>query len=233
MKAFAAAATCSRGWSLRICTSRDPITTDWIKTLNADQPRTALVGSVFELLDRTEDEQPAAIVIVTDGRDNASSRSFADLATKARDRKIPLLIYGVGSSSFGQLRLRDASVPESVFLDDIVVVPVRYAVKGIAEGCVLAGCALVGGETAEHPGLLGEDDFDVAGAGTGVVEADRLLGPDRIRTGDAVNTSIAVRGSWGDGVPRQSRHRGDLHGAHPEPTMLAFCVTSHTTGAAP
>jgi len=66
--------------------------------------------------------------------------------------------------------------------------PERVAaiVKGIAEGCVLAGCALVGGETAEHPGLLGPDDFDVAGAGTGVVEADRLLGADRIRTGDAV-----------------------------------------------
>jgi phosphoribosylformylglycinamidine cyclo-ligase len=44
----------------------------------------------------------------------------------------------------------------------------------------------VGGETAEHPGLLGPDDFDVAGAGTGAVEADRLLGPDRIREGDAV-----------------------------------------------
>jgi phosphoribosylformylglycinamidine cyclo-ligase len=66
--------------------------------------------------------------------------------------------------------------------------PERVAaiVKGIAEGCVLAGCALVGGETAEHPGLLGPDDFDVAGAGTGAVEADRLLGPDRIREGDAV-----------------------------------------------
>jgi phosphoribosylformylglycinamidine cyclo-ligase len=51
---------------------------------------------------------------------------------------------------------------------------------------VLAGTALVGGETAEHPGLLGPDDFDVAGAGTGVVEADRLLGPERIRKGDAV-----------------------------------------------
>ncbi len=44
----------------------------------------------------------------------------------------------------------------------------------------------MGGETAEHPGLLGPDDFDVAGAGTGVVEYDRLLGADRIRTGDAV-----------------------------------------------
>ncbi|MEU3999100.1 phosphoribosylformylglycinamidine cyclo-ligase [Streptomyces fungicidicus] len=81
---------------------------------------------------------------------------------------------------------------EPLFMTDYICVgkvhPERVAaiVKGIAEGCVLAGCALVGGETAEHPGLLGPDDFDVAGAGTGVVEADRLLGPERIRTGDAV-----------------------------------------------
>ncbi|CAM5390050.1 Phosphoribosylformylglycinamidine cyclo-ligase [Streptomyces badius] len=81
---------------------------------------------------------------------------------------------------------------EPLFMTDYICVgkvhPERVAaiVKGIAEGCVLAGCALVGGETAEHPGLLGPDDFDVAGAGTGVVEADRLLGPDRIREGDAV-----------------------------------------------
>ncbi|MFJ3906544.1 phosphoribosylformylglycinamidine cyclo-ligase [Streptomyces sp. NPDC090025] len=81
---------------------------------------------------------------------------------------------------------------EPLFMTDYICVgkvhPERVAaiVKGIAEGCVLAGCALVGGETAEHPGLLGPDDFDVAGAGTGVVEHDLLLGPDRIRTGDAV-----------------------------------------------
>ncbi|MGC8920041.1 phosphoribosylformylglycinamidine cyclo-ligase [Streptomyces sp. PG2] len=81
---------------------------------------------------------------------------------------------------------------EPLFMTDYICVgkvhPERVAaiVKGIAEGCVLAGCALVGGETAEHPGLLGPDDFDVAGAGTGAVEADRLLGPDRIREGDAV-----------------------------------------------
>src|SRR3954471_16132538 len=87
---------------------------------------------------------------------------------------------------------------EPLFMTDYICVgkvhPERVAaiVKGIAEGCVLAGCALVGGETAEHPGLLGPDDFDVAGAGTGVVEADRLLGADRIRTGDAV---IAIESS--------------------------------------
>jgi phosphoribosylformylglycinamidine cyclo-ligase len=81
---------------------------------------------------------------------------------------------------------------EPLFMTDYVcvgkVVPERVAqiVKGIAEGCVLAGCALVGGETAEHPGLLGPDEYDVAGAGTGVVEADAVLGADRIRKGDAV-----------------------------------------------
>ena len=81
---------------------------------------------------------------------------------------------------------------EPLFMTDYIacgrVVPERIAavVKGIAEGCVLAGCALVGGETAEHPGLLGPDDYDVAGAGTGVVEADRVLGPDRVRAGDVL-----------------------------------------------
>ncbi len=81
---------------------------------------------------------------------------------------------------------------EPLFVTDYIacgrVVPERIAsiVSGIAEGCRLAGAALVGGETAEHPGLLGPDEYDVAGATTGVVEADALLGPDRVREGDAV-----------------------------------------------
>ncbi|WP_405819536.1 phosphoribosylformylglycinamidine cyclo-ligase [Streptomyces sp. NBC_01390] len=93
---------------------------------------------------------------------------------------------------------------EPLFMTDYICVgkvhPERVAaiVKGIAEGCVLAGCALVGGETAEHPGLLGPDDFDVAGAGTGVVEADRVLGADRIRTGDAV-IAMAASGLHSNG----------------------------------
>jgi len=81
---------------------------------------------------------------------------------------------------------------EPLFMTDYIatgrVVPERIAaiVKGIAEACVEAGCALIGGETAEHPGLLDPDDYDVAGATTGVVEADRLLGPGRVRPGDVV-----------------------------------------------
>ncbi len=81
---------------------------------------------------------------------------------------------------------------EPLFLTDYVVCgqirPERVAaiVGGVAEGCVRAGCALIGGETAEHPGHLGPDDFDLAGAATGVVESERLLGAHRVRPGDMV-----------------------------------------------
>jgi phosphoribosylformylglycinamidine cyclo-ligase len=87
---------------------------------------------------------------------------------------------------------------EPLFLTDYIatgrVVPERIAaiVQGIAEACVEAGCALVGGETAEHPGLLGPDEYDVAGSTTGVVEAAHVLGPGRVRPGDAV---VAMRSS--------------------------------------
>jgi phosphoribosylformylglycinamidine cyclo-ligase len=79
-----------------------------------------------------------------------------------------------------------------LFMTDYIatgkLIPERIAdiVAGIARGCAETGTALVGGETAEHPGLLGPNDYDVAGAATGVVEADRILGADRVRDGDVV-----------------------------------------------
>lgn len=87
---------------------------------------------------------------------------------------------------------------EPLFLQDYIavgrVVPerVQAIVAGIAEGCVLAGCALLGGETAEHPGLMEPDHYDLSATGVGVVEADDVLGPERVRPGDVV---IAMRSS--------------------------------------
>ncbi len=81
---------------------------------------------------------------------------------------------------------------EPLFLQDYLacgsVVPERIAtiVEGIATGCELAGCALVGGETAEHPGLLPADAYDLAATGVGVVEEDLVLGAHRVREGDVV-----------------------------------------------
>ncbi|MBF4584961.1 MULTISPECIES: phosphoribosylformylglycinamidine cyclo-ligase [unclassified Curtobacterium] len=79
-----------------------------------------------------------------------------------------------------------------LFMTDYIacgrVVPNRIAdiVAGIARGCSATGTALVGGETAEHPGLLGPDDYDVAGAATGVVEAGSQLGAHLVQDGDVV-----------------------------------------------
>ncbi|MGD7001381.1 phosphoribosylformylglycinamidine cyclo-ligase [Corynebacterium halotolerans] len=81
---------------------------------------------------------------------------------------------------------------EPLFLQDYIavgkVVPEHVAeiVSGIAEGCVQAGAALLGGETAEHPGVMAEGDYDISATAVGVVEADELLGPDRVRSGDVI-----------------------------------------------
>jgi phosphoribosylformylglycinamidine cyclo-ligase len=81
---------------------------------------------------------------------------------------------------------------EPLFMTDYIavgkVIPERIAdiVAGIARGCEKAGTALIGGETAEHPGLLGEDEFDIAGAATGAVDAELQLGAHRVKAGDAI-----------------------------------------------
>lgn len=68
------------------------------------------------------------------------------------------------------------------------VVPERIAaiVTGIARACEATGTPLIGGETAEHPGVMEPDDYDIAGAATGVVDADMLLGPERVGDGDVL-----------------------------------------------
>jgi phosphoribosylformylglycinamidine cyclo-ligase len=79
-----------------------------------------------------------------------------------------------------------------LFMTDYIacgtVVPERIAeiVAGIARGCAATGTALIGGETAEHPGLLAPNEYDIAGAAVGVVEADAVRGPDRVVAGDIV-----------------------------------------------
>ena len=81
---------------------------------------------------------------------------------------------------------------EPLFLTDYIatgrVVPEKIAaiVSGVAEGCVQAGCALVGGETAEHPGVMAPDEYDISGAAVGVVNADSVLGPERVCAGDVL-----------------------------------------------
>ncbi len=69
---------------------------------------------------------------------------------------------------------------------------IAQIVSGVAEGCVQAGCALIGGETAEHPGLMPLDEYDLAGFSVGVVDKDKILNPDFQKAGDVL---IAIKSS--------------------------------------
>lgn len=77
------------------------------------------------------------------------------------------------------------------FLDYVAVgknVPSRIEaiVSGVTEGCRQAGCALIGGETAEHPGIMAPEDYDLAGFSVGIVDKGDIIDPDRVRSGDVV-----------------------------------------------
>lgn len=80
------------------------------------------------------------------------------------------------------------------------VVPERIAdiVRGVAQACEYVGVPLLGGETAEHPGVMDPDDYDIAGAATGVVEAEAVLGAERVKAGD-IAVAIAASGLHSNG----------------------------------
>ena len=137
-------------------------------------------GGLFEL-DLSRYEQP----VLVSGTDGVGTK--VDLARR-------LGILDTVGIDLVAMVVDDLVVPgaEPLFFNDYVSVgkldPERVAdlVRGIAEGCAQANCALVGGETAEHPGLLADDEFDLAGFGVGIVEKDAILGSHRVRPGDAV-----------------------------------------------
>ena len=93
---------------------------------------------------------------------------------------------------------------EPLFFQDYIatgkVVPEKMAdiVSGVAEGCVKAGCALIGGEMAEHPGVMGADDYDLAGFCVGVVEKDRMIDGSTLKPEDKI-IGIASSGLHSNG----------------------------------
>ncbi|MFN8125994.1 MAG: phosphoribosylformylglycinamidine cyclo-ligase [Candidatus Nanopelagicales bacterium] len=121
---------------------------------------------------------------------------------------------------------------EPLFLTDYIacgqVDPERIAtiVGGIAAGCAEAGCALLGGETAEHPGLMAPDEYDLAAAGTAVVEADQMLGPDRVQAGDVV-IGLASSGLHSNGY---SLARAVLMGDDPSRLEVTVPELGRTVG---
>ncbi|MEQ0573993.1 phosphoribosylformylglycinamidine cyclo-ligase [Mycobacterium tuberculosis] len=137
---------------------------------------------------------------------------FAGLFTLRGDYREPVLAassYGVGTKlAIAQAMDKHDTVgldlvamvvddlvvcgAEPLFLLDYIavgrIVPERLSaiVAGIADGCMRAGCALLGGETAEHPGLIEPDHYDISATGIGLVEGDNVLGPDRGKPGGVI-----------------------------------------------
>ena len=110
------------------------------------------------------------------------------------------------------------------FLDYIAIgknEPEKVAalVSGVAEGCVKAGCALIGGETAEHPGTMAPEDYDLAGFSVGLVDKSRILDPNTVREGDVI-LALASSGLHSNGFSLVRKvfdvERADLSARIPE-----------------
>ncbi len=106
--------------------------------------QTALADSLREVLVRSGGELPAGIVVLTDGRDNASKLTLSEAAEACRDKGVPLFIYGVGTSSGGVLQIKDVSLPNTIFVDDKpdvkddpIEIAVRWRCRGFKQGTVL------------------------------------------------------------------------------------------------
>lgn len=96
--------------------------------------RTALADSIIKILQSKNADPPSAIVVVTDGQDNASKFTLQEAAIECARHGIPLHIYGVGSSEGGQLQLKELGAPDTLFVDDNVSIPLRWRAQGFKKG---------------------------------------------------------------------------------------------------
>ena len=131
--------------------------------MSAVDARTALADSVVKILESKDADLPSAIVVVSDGQDNASKFTILEAAEKCRDLRVPLHIYGVGSSEGGQLQLKEVSAPDTLFVEDTVSIPLRWRAQGFKKGTVEITLRLGGKEIAKKTFQLqtGEDLRDV------------------------------------------------------------------------
>lgn len=118
----------------------------WLANLTSEDPKTNVTDSINDIFQRDEKDLPSAIVLMTDGRDNGSTMVWNDVIAESKRLGVPIHIYGIGGSAQGYLQLKDATIQDTVFIEDKVTVPVRYWVKGIRAGDVELTLTL-GGKT--------------------------------------------------------------------------------------
>jgi hypothetical protein len=140
-------------------TKRRPGADRILAGFQADEARTALADAIQEILQRKDGDLPAAIVVMTDGLDNASKFTLEEAARECARLAVPLHIYGVGSSEAGNLQLKEVALPETIFFDDILAIPVRWRAQGFKKGTVEITLSLDGKVVSQRevPVQSGED----------------------------------------------------------------------------
>jgi uncharacterized membrane protein len=142
------------GQRLRGAAGEQPI------SFTADDPRTALADAINELLNQRDGDPPAAIVVVSDGIDNASKLPFEEVARECARLGVPLHIWGVGSSESGILSLRDAAIPDTLFYDDTVSIPVSFRARGFKPGSkVIVAASLSGKSVASREATVKDGEL--------------------------------------------------------------------------
>jgi hypothetical protein len=130
------------------------------------ESRTALADAIVKVLQSRDSDLPSAIVIITDGQDNASKYTLEEAAAECAALKVPLHIYGVGSSEGGQLQLKEVGAASgTLFTEDSVTIPLRWRAQGFKKGTAEITLTLGGTEVAKKEFNLqtGEDLRDELG----------------------------------------------------------------------
>lgn len=138
---------------------KDKFLDNVLDSFNASSDRTALADNIIKILEAKDADLPSAIVVVTDGQDNASKYSILEAAEKCREIGVPLHIYGVGTAEGAQLQLKDVGSPDTLFVDDTVSIPLRWRAQGFKKGTVDITLTL-GGKVVEKKSFdlkTGED----------------------------------------------------------------------------
>ena len=165
----------------------------WEANLPATETQTAISGSIGELLQRDDNDLPAAIVLVTDGRDNASTIPLEDIGRECARLKLPVHVYAVGGGNTTVLQLKDVAVQDTLFIEDTVRVPFRWRCQGITEGEIELNVTL-GGRTVATRRVKAKPGEDVSETLTFVPEKrDATSGKQKLEA------SIRLVGGRDDG----------------------------------
>lgn len=139
------------------------LATRLLASFKADEPKTGLADAIHDVLQRKDGDTPAAIVVITDGQDNASKYTPQEAGEECARLRVPLHIWGVGSAEGGSLQLKEIGAPETIFVDDTIFVPIRWRAQGFKKGTVEIVVTLGGKQVARKPvpAQAGEDLRDV------------------------------------------------------------------------